>query len=77
MPRPAQENLQLPWLQAASTLGYNELNSAPCMFPFSCVGEHVIHCLCVDTAAVFDLLMLKLSTSCHFKTWPVLISDCD
>lgn len=30
------------------------------------VGMRVIDCFCVDTAAVFDLLMLKLSTSC----WP-------
>lgn len=37
--------------------------------------EMVTHCLCVDTAVVFDLFMLKLSTSCHLKIWLALTPD--
>lgn len=39
------------------------------------VGGQIIHY--VDTVVVFNLLMLKLSTSCHLKTWPGSTSDCD
>lgn len=44
---------------------------------FCFVGEQIIHCLCVDPAEVFDLLMLNLSTFCHLKTSPAGTSGCD
>lgn len=55
----------LPGYKMPLTLGYNERDSVPRCLCF--VGEQVIHCCCVEAAVVFDLLMLKLSTSCHLK----------
>lgn len=71
MPCPIQENLQLSWCKLLLLLDTSSftLLLVCCLLLCGRAGSWV------GTAVVFDLLMLKLSTSCHLKIWPVPTPD--